>query len=228
MSNRLAGCQSLFCAWCGLMRPTRSVTHASVGLSGSATQRPIWLRLLWDTLCASGRSMGIALTNRRCCGKPLVCGPQSSLSAGVTWSPLCITIWCWPATWFNQNCAHGKTSSASRPHSRCDAGCTNCWHVWVSQPGYHNLAENRKAAVLGSRLARPCGFRSFARHQNCPRWSQSNDFADFFIRSGSFHGTSCEVLGRVVSLNVNNSRFAHFFVNLAYGAYLFRLDPKKI
>src|SRR6266487_6506552 len=64
MSNRLAGCQSLFCAWCGLMRPTRSVTHASVGLSGSATQRPIWLRLLWDTLCASGRSMGIALTNR--------------------------------------------------------------------------------------------------------------------------------------------------------------------
>jgi len=86
------------------------------------------------------------------------------------------------------------------PRASCDAGCTNCWHVWVPQPGYHNLAENRKAAVLGSRLARPCGFRSFARHQNCPRWSQSNDFADFFIRSGSFHGTSCEVLVRVVSL----------------------------
>src|SRR6266516_3025521 len=200
MSNRLAGCQSLFCAWCGLMRPTRSVTHASVGLSGSATQRPIWLRLLWDTLCASGRSMGIALTNRLLWETPRLRTPEQferwSHMVAVVHNHLVLArdlVQPELRPWENKQ-------RQPTPRASCDAGCTNCWHVWVPQPGYHNLAENRKAAVLGSRLARPCGFRSFARHQNCPRWSQSNDFADFFIRSGSFHGTSCEVLVRVVSL----------------------------
>jgi DDE superfamily endonuclease len=64
-----------------------------------------------------------------------------------------------------------------------------------------------KGRRSGSRLARQSGFRSFARRQNCLHWSPSNAFADFFIRSGSFHGTSCDVLVRVVSLNVKLSEY---------------------
>jgi len=74
-----------------------------------------------------------------------------SLSAGAIVLPLPTIIWYWPAIWSKENCALGKTSSASQARNRCDAGSASCCHVWAPLLNHPNLAENRKAGPKGQR-----------------------------------------------------------------------------
>src|SRR5207302_5644854 len=99
--------------------------------------------------------------------------------------------------------------------NECDAGWPPFCPCGGPRLPPQNLAENRKAAYVARRLARPPAFQLFAKRLKCLNLFQhdepSNNF--FFISSPffSFHGTSREVLVLAVSPNVNQRHDGHTF-----------------
>ena len=59
---------------------------------------------------------------------------------------------------------------------------------------HHNPAENHRVGQKGPRSARRSGFRSCARRQNGPNWSQNRNLTRCIIARSSFHGTPEGVL----------------------------------
>src|SRR5579862_6220373 len=108
-----------------------------------------WPRSLLAMSCGLGKNMGIALINNPSCGEKRTCALLNSLNAGLTLSLLRTIICCFRVLWLSRNCARGKTSNEPAPRNKCDAGWTNCCHVWALQPDHPNLAENRKVGFLG-------------------------------------------------------------------------------
>src|SRR5271170_3458443 len=99
--------------------------------------------------------------------------------------------------WSKLNCVHGKTSNASIPRNKCDAGSSNTCPNWAPLPHPPNLVETRKAAKKGTPFVKLPVFLLFAKRLKCLNLFQPDDplCLSFFISSSffTFYGTSSDV-----------------------------------